>query len=117
MLVPRRGKLMKKNISVLAIALVFGLAPLAARAQQNPVSTAVRASVAQHAKILVAGAEEMLDLVLAAEPARADATALRSSIRTRKAIAFWVPVVAVVLVPLLAVCLERCAGCPCEEKP
>jgi uncharacterized damage-inducible protein DinB len=59
MLVPRRGKLMKKNVTVLVIALVFGLAPLAARAQQNPVSTAVRASVAQHARILVAGAEEM----------------------------------------------------------
>lgn len=50
---------MKKNISVLAIALVFGLAPLAARAQQNPVSSAVRQAVSRHAKILVAGAEEM----------------------------------------------------------
>lgn len=59
MLLPQRGKLMKRNVSVFVVALVFGLAPLAARAQQNPVSTAVRASVAQHAKILVAGAEEM----------------------------------------------------------
>ena len=50
---------MKKNVSVLAIALVFGLAPLAARAQQNPVSSAVREAVSRHAKILVAGAEEM----------------------------------------------------------
>jgi hypothetical protein len=50
---------MKKNVSVLVIALVFGLAPLAARAQQNPVSSAVRDAVSRHAKILVAGAEEM----------------------------------------------------------
>ena len=50
---------MKKNISVLAIALVFGMAPLVARAQQNPVSSAVRQAVSRHAKILVAGAEEM----------------------------------------------------------
>lgn len=52
---------MKKNVSILAIALALalGLAPLAARAQQNPVSTAVREAVRRHAKILTAGAEEM----------------------------------------------------------
>ncbi|HVB34419.1 MAG TPA: DinB family protein [Patescibacteria group bacterium] len=50
---------MKKSIFGLAIALAFAFAPLAVRAQQNPVTSAVRASVNHHAKILLAGAEEM----------------------------------------------------------
>ncbi|HVB98679.1 MAG TPA: DinB family protein [Candidatus Dormibacteraeota bacterium] len=50
---------MKKNVVGLAIILAFSLSPLAARAQQNPVTSAVRAAVSEHAKILVAGAEEM----------------------------------------------------------
>ncbi len=49
----------KKNLSGLAIILAFSLSPLAARAQQNPVTSAVREAVSRHAKILVAGAQEM----------------------------------------------------------
>ncbi len=51
---------MKRNSVVLAIAIVFlGLTPLAARAQQNPVSSAVRMMLSRQGKNLVAGAEEM----------------------------------------------------------
>jgi uncharacterized damage-inducible protein DinB len=51
---------MKKNLfgPAIALAFVFGLAPLAARAQQNPVTNAMRQMVKQHANWLVAGAEE-----------------------------------------------------------
>lgn len=52
---------MNKNLAgmVFAVALVVGLAPLSARAQQNPVSSAVRQVVSRHAKIMVAAAQEM----------------------------------------------------------
>ncbi len=51
---------MNKNVAgmVIAIAFVFGLAPLTARAQQNPVTNAMRHMVKQHANWLIAGAEE-----------------------------------------------------------
>jgi uncharacterized damage-inducible protein DinB len=52
---------MKKNVAGMAIAfaLLFGLAPLAARAQQNPVSNSVRMTVSRQAKNLIASAQEM----------------------------------------------------------
>lgn len=62
MLVSPKGEmLMKKNAAsiAMALALVFGLAPLAARAQQNPVSSAVRTTVSRQAKNLTGSAEEM----------------------------------------------------------
>jgi uncharacterized damage-inducible protein DinB len=50
---------MKRNLTVLAIAIVlFGFAPIAAQAQQNPVTDAMRQMVKQHATWLIAGAEE-----------------------------------------------------------
>ncbi|HOX42643.1 MAG TPA: tetratricopeptide repeat protein [Myxococcota bacterium] len=76
---------------------------------RHPEDTDARQKLAESLYVQddLAGAAEMLDQVLAAEPARADAANLRSSIRTRKAIAFWVPVAAVVLVPLLALWLRK----------
>jgi len=55
----------------------------------------------------LAAAEAMLAEVLAVEPGRVEAARLRSSIHTRKAIAFWVPLAAVVLVPVLFFGLRR----------
>ncbi len=50
---------MKRNSVVFAFAiLLLGMTPLAARAQQNPVTDAMRQMVKQHAKWLIAGAEE-----------------------------------------------------------
>lgn len=59
MLGPQRGTDMKKTVLFLAMILAFSLSPLAARAQQNPVTEAVRAAVSRHAEIIVAAAEEM----------------------------------------------------------
>ncbi|HVA94908.1 MAG TPA: DinB family protein [Candidatus Dormibacteraeota bacterium] len=50
---------MKKTFISLAAAISFGLFPLALSAQQSPMISAVRAEVSQHAKNLLAGAQEM----------------------------------------------------------
>jgi uncharacterized damage-inducible protein DinB len=50
---------MKKTFIGLAIAISFALLPSALSAQQSPMILAVRAEVSQHAKNLLAGAEEM----------------------------------------------------------
>jgi uncharacterized damage-inducible protein DinB len=56
---PAGGTFIMNKLIGLAIAISFTLVPLALNAQENPVTTAVRADVAQHAKNLVAGAQEM----------------------------------------------------------
>lgn len=50
---------MKKTFIGLAIAISFALFPVALSAQQSPMISAVRAEVSQHAKNLLAGAQEM----------------------------------------------------------
>jgi uncharacterized damage-inducible protein DinB len=52
---------MKKNLAGMAIAfaLLFGLAPLAVQAQQNPVSSSVKMTVSRQGKNLIGSAEEM----------------------------------------------------------
>jgi uncharacterized damage-inducible protein DinB len=50
---------MKKTFVGFAIAVSFAFFPIALRAQGNPVTSAVRAEVSQHAKNLIAGAQEM----------------------------------------------------------
>jgi uncharacterized damage-inducible protein DinB len=50
---------MKKAFLGLAMAIAFTLLPVALRAQENTVTSAVRAEVSQSAKNLLAGAQEM----------------------------------------------------------
>jgi Tfp pilus assembly protein PilV len=51
--------MMKKTFIALVIAISLALFPVALRAQQNPMTSAVRAEVSQRAKNLLAGAQEM----------------------------------------------------------
>lgn len=51
--------MIKKTSIGLVIAVSFALFPVALKAQQNPLTSAVRAAVSQNAKNLLAGAEEM----------------------------------------------------------
>jgi uncharacterized damage-inducible protein DinB len=51
--------IMKKTFVGLAIAISYALFPFALSAQQSPMISAVRANVGQHAKNLLAGAQEM----------------------------------------------------------
>jgi len=48
-----------KKLAGFAIAVSFVFFPLALKAQENPVTSAVREDVTQHAKNLIAGAQEM----------------------------------------------------------
>lgn len=50
---------MKKTLAGFAVAVFFAFSPLALRAQQNPVTSAVLSAVKTHGKNLIAGGEEM----------------------------------------------------------